>query len=269
MSPTPFQKPAVRIASLVPSLTETVCDLGVGGRLVAVTDYCSEPEDVIRFVPRIGTTKRIDREALLATKPDLVLANGEENLDEDIAWISQRVPVHVSMPSTVPEAADAVREIGRRLGVVDAAESFLLEIEAWLIQSDVERLERSSVRVFYPIWRTPWVSCNQQTYLHDLLTRAGAVNVCAELGDRYPTLDESALGRLRPDVVLLPGAPFAFRPEHRVELLEKRTFGHNVPILIVDGRNFCWHGTRTGRGLGRALGLLRPFRRSVGARRRA
>ena len=259
MNSTP-DNPAVRIASLVPSLTESVCELGVGGRLVAITDYCSEPMDVIRFVPRIGTTKRIDREALLATDPDLVLANEEENLVEDIAWLSDRVPVYASMPATVVEAADTVRELGRRLGVVEAAEAFLLDIEARLIQCDVESLERGSLRVFYPIWRTPWVSCNRETYLHDLLTRAGATNVCADLEDRYPTLDESMLKQLRPDLVLLPGSPFAFKPEHRQQLLRDRVFGSKVPVMLVDGRNFCWHGTRTGRGIGAALDLIQPFR---------
>ena len=61
--------------------------------------------------------------------------------------------------------------------------------------------------------------------------------------------------------MLLPSEPFAFSDAHRRRLLEQRVFGLDVPVLMVDGRNFCWHGSRTARGLGSAVNMLRPFRR--------
>ena len=265
MSLHPVQ-PACRVASLVPSLTETVCDLGVGGRLVACTDYCCDPRDVIRFVPRIGTTKKLDREKLLGLEPDLVLANREENRTEDIDWIAARVPVYASLPQNVPDAGHVVREIGRRLDVLDAAEAFLLEIEAQVVRAEIEALQLGGVRVFYPIWRKPWVSVGRDSYVHDVLTRAGAINVCADRTGRYPSLEEHELRALRPDVVLLPGAPFAFREEHREMIQQRELFGPGVAVRLVDGRDFCWHGTRTGAGLGRACEVLRAYRRRRRAR---
>lgn len=252
--------PAARIVSLVPSLTETVCDLGVSGRLVGVSRFCSEPEDELRFVPRVGGTKNPELEQIAALEPDLVLLNGEENRAEDIEWLRVRFPVHVSMPRTVIQAAAVVREVGGLLGVEEETEAILLEIEAQVARAEVLSIGREPIRVFYPIWRQPWIGVNRDTYVHDVLTRAGAVNVCARRESRYPVVPQSALAALRPELVLLPSEPFAFSAAHREQLLRDRTFGADVPILMVDGRAFCWHGSRTGRGLGSVTNLLRPFR---------
>lgn len=252
---------ANRIVSLVPSLSETVCDLGVAGRLVGITRYCVAPEDDLRFVPRVGGTKNPDREKIARLEPDLILCNSEENRREDIDWFSARFTVYESMPRSVPDAAAVVREVGARLGLDLETEAALLEIEAQMARAEVLTLDGAPVRVFYPIWRQPWIGVNRDTYVHDVLTRAGAVNVCEHREARYPVVATQEIGDLRPDLVLLPSEPFAFNAEHRRELLESHAFGRDVPILMVDGKNFCWHGSRSGRGLGTISNLLRPFRR--------
>lgn len=255
--------PARRVVSLVPSLTETVCDLGVAGRLVAVTRFCNTPEEPLRFVPRVGGTKNPDRERIALFEPDLVLVNGEENRREDIDWLTSRFEVHESMPQNVPDAAAVVKELGRLLGVEDSAEAVALEIEAEMARIEVEGLEMASVRVFYPIWKQPWIAINRATYVHDVLARAGAVNVCADRESRYPVVAQSDLEALRPDVVLLPSEPFAFSREHKKALVEERAFGRDVPIVMVDGKNFCWHGSRSGRGLAAAAEVVARHRRSA------
>ena len=254
--------PPRRIVSLVPSLTETVADLGVAKSLVACTQYCSEPRSRVRHLPRVGGTKSLDRERIARLAPDLVLCNEEENREEDIVWLEERFRVHRSLPTTVKDASDVVRILGEQLQRPHEAESLLLEVEAQLLRSEVEGLRGRAPRVFYPIWRQPWIGVNADTYVHDLLVRAGAVNVCADRESRYPVLSTEDLKELRPDLVLLPSEPFAFSEEHRRELLRDNVFGRRVPILMVDGRDFCWHGSRSGRGLGRALNVLQPFRRA-------
>lgn len=255
--------PARRIVSLVPSLTETVCDLGVACRLVGITRFCVAPEEPLRFVPRVGGTKNPDLELVARLDPELVLVNGEENRREDIAWLRARFPTYESLPQSVPSAGAVVRELGRRLGVLEEAETVLLEIEAQVLRAEVEGLGRRPVRVFYPIWRQPWIGINRTTYVHDVLVRAGGINVCAEREARYPMIARDHLAALGAEVVLLPSEPFAFNARHRDELLHDQTFGRDVSILLVDGKNFCWHGSRTGRGLGYAVNLLRTFRRRV------
>jgi ABC-type Fe3+-hydroxamate transport system substrate-binding protein len=253
--------PARRVVSLVPSLTETVCDLGVSCRLVGCTRYCVAPEDELMFVPRVGGTKNPDLKKITSLEPDLILVNGEENRREDIDWLRARFEILESLPTTVPEAAAVVKEVGRRLDVEQETEAFLLDIEAQIARAEVVGLCREPVRVFYPIWKQPWIGVNRATYVHDVLVRAGAVNVCASREARYPVVPQDELSELGADLVLLPSEPFAFNSRHREQLLKQRVFGDDVTVLMVDGKNFCWHGTRSGRGLGSVTNLLRPFRR--------
>lgn len=101
--------PASRVVSLVPSLTETICDASPGG---------SSPSRGSGIRPRtssallrVGGTKNPDREKIAALQPDLVLVNGEENRREDIDWFGARFELHESMPRSVPDAAGVVKEL--------------------------------------------------------------------------------------------------------------------------------------------------------------
>ena len=253
--------PPRRIVSLVPSLSETVCCLGAGGRLVGVTRYCVEPEAELRSVARVGGTKNPALERIADLEPDLVLANEEENRPEHIDWLQDRFEVLVSTPRTVPEAADAVRQLGRRLMRAEEMQAVLLSIEAQMTRAQVEGMTLGSVKVFYAIWNQPWMSVNRDTYVHDVLERAGAVSVCADRPERYPVVQEAELAHLDADLILLPSEPYAFTDEDRTAVLRNKTFGSGVPVMLVDGRAYCWHGARTGVGLGQAVDLLKRFRR--------
>ncbi len=250
---------AERVVSLVPSWTETVCALGAGKRLVACTRYCVEPAADLGGVPRIGGTKNPDLEALAAFDPDLVLVNSEENRADDVAWLRQRFPVYEAMPRTVPEAGTVIRDLGQHLDADEESRAMLLELDAQITRGEVERLTRGTVRVFYVIWPKPWMSVNRDTYIHDVLTRAGALNVAAEHDDRYPSFDASALRQLGAELVLLPDEPYEFGVEHRDAAVRDQLFGAGCPVSLVSGKDFCWHGARSGPGLGRALDLLAAF----------
>ena len=147
---------AQRIVSLVPSTTESVCELGAAGRLVARTRYCMEPELALRQVPPVGGTKNPDLQAIAALAPDLVLANAEENRPEDIDWLTARFPTLVQTPRSVVEAGNELRVLATRIGLLEQAEPFLLRIEAQIADAEVAALTRPPVRVYYAIWRMPW-----------------------------------------------------------------------------------------------------------------
>jgi len=251
-----------RIASLVPSMTESVCALGARDRLVAITRYCEEPAAELRDVPRVGGTKNPKLEKLAALGPDLVLVNTEENRLEDIAWLRARFRVLEQAPCTVEEAADAVRELAAVLELDAEALPFLLAIEAQLAASQVDDLLLEPVPVFYPIWRKPWMGVGRGTYIRDVLHRAGAVNVCDELAGRYPVVDLEWLRAQRVDLVVLPDEPWAFTPAERDALAASGEFAAGTAIHCAPGKDFCWHGVRTASGLAAVRSLLRPHRRS-------
>lgn len=250
---------ARRIVSLVPSMTETLFELGHGEQLVACTRYCAEPEGPLRFVPRVGGTKNPDLEQIASLEPDLVVVNSEENRAEHIGWLGERFTVLESMPRTAVEAGLAVKALGDAIGAADEAEAIQLAIEAELARAEVEGIGLQPVRTFYAIWKSPWMAVNRETYIHDVLTRAGARNVTAERPGRYPVVPIEAMAGLGAELVLLPSEPFVFNALHREELVQSKAFG-DAKVLLCDGRDFCWHGARTPKGIARAVGLLKEHR---------
>jgi ABC-type Fe3+-hydroxamate transport system substrate-binding protein len=241
-------------------MTETVCLLGAADRLVGCTDWCTEPAASLAGTARLGGTKNPKLERVAGLDPDLIVVNGEENRAEDIAWLRTRFPVLEHTPRSVPDAGRAVRDLAVQLDALELAEPLLLRIEASIARAEVEAVARAPVRVFYAIWKKPWMSINADTYIHDVLQRAGAANVCAGLANRYPEA-RPAMFAGEVDVVLLPSEPWEFGAADRDEVRRAKLFGARADAVLCDGRDFCWHGARTAEGLGRALDLLLPFRR--------
>jgi ABC-type Fe3+-hydroxamate transport system substrate-binding protein len=257
-----------RIVSLVPSTTESICALGVGRALVGCTRYCEEPAAELAMVRRVGGTKNPARETILTLRPDLVVANAEENRAEDLDWLQARVRVVVHTPRTVAEAAVCLRDLARELDALEAVQPFLLRIEAQLAAAQVSSLEEPGVSIFYPVWCKPWMSINRDTFVHDVLQVVGLHNVAAGEANRYPVVALEWVRSQRPDAVLLPSEPWAFTATDRDRFLGEGTFGA-ARLELCDGRDFCWHGVRLADGLGRALRLAARLRRAVDGSRPA
>ena len=239
--------PPARIVSLVPSLTETLFDLGVGERIVGVTDYCIFP-DIPATVARLGGTKSPDVERIRKLRPDIVYVNVEENLRRHAEAIDAFAPVFATEPSSVRD----VRELIEQLGRIHRRERPAAE---WMARIDRLIEKARPLRSFSfacPIWKDPWMWCGGDTYVSDLVTTAGGVNVLAD-HSRYPRLGVDELRALRPEVVFLPDEPYAFTDGDRRDL-EKAGF----PTVVgpFPGHLFTWHGTRTVRGLEYLMGVM-------------
>jgi ABC-type Fe3+-hydroxamate transport system substrate-binding protein len=236
-----------RIVSLVPSLTETLCALGLADALVGITVYCVEPRGVVGGKTRIGGEKNPDLEKIRALEPDLVVANIEENLREHVETLrSWSIPVWVTYPRTVAEGVRLIAELGEVTGTEARAAALLGEIEPLYARVAGAAARRPAVRVFYAIWRGPYMTINRDTYIHDMLRVCGALNVFADRPERYPTVTLDEMAAERPAVILLPDEPFRFRRAHLVDFA-----GYpEVPavrdgrIHLVDGKPFSWHGPR-------------------------
>jgi ABC-type Fe3+-hydroxamate transport system substrate-binding protein len=245
-------RPPRRIVSLIPSITETLCHLGLADVLVGVTVYCVEPRAMVRGKTRIGGEKDPDLDAIRALAPDLVVANIEENVRGHIetlrAW---GIPVWVTYPRTVTEGLAMIRELGEVTGAGARAGALLAELEPLYARVREAGAGRRPVRVFYPIWRGPWMTIGQDTYIHDLLAVCGAANVFADAPERYPTLALEDMAARRPEVIILPDEPFRFRRAHLADFAPYA----DVPavregrIHLMDGKIFSWHGPRVGEAL--------------------
>jgi len=239
--------PPARIVSLIPSTTETLCRLGLADALVGVTVYCVEPPEVVRTKTRIGGEKDPDLERIRALRPDLVIANIEENLREHIETLrGWGIPVWVTYPRTVVDSLTMIRELGEVTGATTRAGELLAELEPLYARVRAATAARRPVPVFYPIWRGPWMTIGADTYAHDLLAVCGAANVFADRAERYPTVTLDDMAARRPEVILLPDEPFRFRRAHLADFAAYL----DVPavrdgrIHLVDGKPFTWHGPR-------------------------
>jgi ABC-type Fe3+-hydroxamate transport system substrate-binding protein len=282
----PVSHPPRRVVSLVPSVTETLFDIGVGDRVVGITDYCIHPQGKVEGLPRVGGTKNPDVSRIIALRPDLVIANREENRKEDVeALQAAGIPVWVTFPRTVREAFNLIWNIMHVFEEPSHSEG--IRAVEWTLDW-LERMaeaRETECRVFAPIWLDPLMTFNADTFAHDMLRVCGGTNVFADRqrqyplkadlgeGDAYPADDPRIEGRdtryprvtleeveaAQPDIILLPSEPYPFSENH-LQLFA----GLNAPaarngrMILMDGSLLTWHGTRMARAMSILPGLLCP-----------
>ncbi|WP_219471671.1 helical backbone metal receptor [Nonomuraea rhizosphaerae] len=217
-----------RVVSLVPSLTESVAAT-VPELLVGATDWCSHPADL--DVTRVRGTKNPDLDAIRRLRPDLVLANAEENRAPDIEALRQDgIPVWVTRIETVDEAFGSLERMFR--------EALRVEPPRWLEQARQVWAEPAEVSrsAIIPIWRRPWMVVGRDTFTGDVLRRLGVANLYAGHAERYPRVPLDELVRSAPDLVVLPDEPYAFAPGDGPESFP------GLRCALVSGRDLTWYG---------------------------
>jgi ABC-type Fe3+-hydroxamate transport system substrate-binding protein len=242
-----LDRPPRRIVSLIPSTTETLCRLGLADALVGITAYCREPAAALAGKTRVGGEKDPDLARIRALRPDLVVANVEENRAADVQALRDwGIPVWVTYPRTVAEAIRMVRELGEITGAAARAGDVADELDRLLAAVRAATARRRPVSVFYAIWRDPYMTIGADTYIHDMLATCGGANVFADRPERYPTVSLEEVAARRPGVILLPDEPFRFRRAHLADFAPYP----EIPavsagrIHLVDGKPFSWHGPR-------------------------
>ncbi len=253
-----------RIVSLVPSLTESLFALGLGDRVVGVTDYCVHPEEALRALPRVGGTKNPDLEAIRALRPDLVLANREENTERAVRRLRRSgVRVYVTDVRSVGDALRTLEALCALGAPPQAREGVLGPLRRAVGRAAAARGGRPP-RFFCPIWRDPWMAVGADTYASDLLTLAGGRNAFAARRDRrYPKLTLDEVVEAAPEVVLLPDEPYAFGDADVAELAALDVpAARDGRIHRVDGQLLTWYGPRLAAALEsfRSLFAAAPLR---------
>jgi len=223
-----------RIVSLVPSLTELVWWLGAGSRLAGRTKFCVEPEGQIETVPALGGTKNPSVERITALRPDLVIANREENRREDVeALRAAGLPVLLTDPNSVEGAIAMIRELGALLECSERADELAREVETLLSEGAGD----ARPRVYVGVWHSPMMGLGCESYGHSLIEACGAVNAL-RTRPRYPELSMQELAKVSPDLILLPDEPFPFDAGHAA------LYGQIAPARLVDGKLLWWYGPR-------------------------
>jgi iron complex transport system substrate-binding protein len=255
--------------------------------MVGITDYCIHPAESLVNLPRLGGTRNPRLDEIIDLRPELVLANWEENTRVAVEYLEDHgLAVWVTFPKTVRQALDMLWTLVglfRSQAAVVRLEMLELTLD-WAVSAAAER---ASVPGFCPVWseRTKegvewWMTFNQDTYSHDLLALLGFKNVFgerrrlypleADLGlvepedpgerdTRYPRVTLEEIEAARPEVLLLPSEPFAFDEDHRQHLA---AILPSVPAIqqgrvhLVDGSLIAWPGTRLAHALRELPALL-------------
>lgn len=236
--------PPQRIISLVPSQTELLVDLGLRERLVGVTKFCVHPPGINKQVTVIGGTKNLRIEQIRALEPDLIIANKEENERQQVEELASTHAGWVSDISDIAGAFRMISDVGRLTQTSDKATQLLVELDAQREALVKEITTSTPKKVLYLIWRDPWMSVGKDTFIHDMLATCGWENVVADRL-RYPSLSDTEIQALQPELVLLSSEPYPFKDKHRAEL---QSLLPQANIQLVDGEAFSWYGSRMSDG---------------------
>jgi ABC-type Fe3+-hydroxamate transport system substrate-binding protein len=249
-----------RIVSLVPSLTEALFALGLGPRVVGVTDWCVHPADAVAPLPKVGGTKNPSLARIFELQPDLVIANHEENRERDVARLREAgLCVWVTYPRTVADGIAVTRELAELGAPADRAQPLLAALDAAFAAAQAAAPVRRA-RVFCPIWKQPWMAVGADTYADDLLALCGGANVFADRRERrYPMVSDADIVAAQPEVILLPDEPYAFGARDVAELAALDIPASRTGrIHCLDGTWISWYGPRIARALPEVAALLAP-----------
>ena len=237
-----FNFPPKRIISLVPSQSELLWDLGLQHQLVGITKFCVHPEDMFRSVKRVGGTKTIKLNEITKLNPDLIIANKEENQQEQIEELCKHYHVYISNIFTIEDALNMIKDVGLITDRKEKAKKLVDAITIKYHSFKTHHLKpRTLKRVAYFIWYKPYMAAGSVNFINHMLSVCRLENVFAHHNNRYPEISIEELQQQNPNVVFLSSEPFPFKEKHIKEL---QTHLPKANIVLVDGEMFSWYGSR-------------------------
>jgi len=257
-----------RIISLVPSQTELLFDLGLDAEVIGITKFCVHPNDWFKTKTRVGGTKTVNIQKVAKLEPDLVIANKEENVKEQIEELQKIAPVYVSDISTLEDALQMIKDVGRLVGKDEKAKYLVSEIKAGFeelatintqystinAQTNADTLstnqlsqpnQPNQLNTAYLIWKDPYMAAGGNTFINDMMKRCAFKNVFENV-TRYPEITISQLSspdsyRDNCQLLLLSSEPYPFKQQHIDELQQQLP---TTKIVLADGEMFSWYGSR-------------------------
>lgn len=273
--------PGARVVSLVPSITELLCDLGLaagdgagggaapgaaaGARIVGRTGFCIHPRQAVREIAKVGGTKDVNLARVRELAPTHVVVNVDENTRETAVALAAFVPhVIVTHPLGPLDNLALYRLLGGIFGREEAAERLCAELEREVAALEAATAARAAAgaapeAVLYLIWRDPWMAVAPETYIARTLALAGLCTLPDEAeaaalaqaagasrdAARYPAIDPAAFAG-RVSQVLLSSEPYHFREQHAAEVA---ALVPGARVRRVDGEMTSWYGSRAIDGL--------------------
>jgi ABC-type Fe3+-hydroxamate transport system substrate-binding protein len=226
-----------RIISLVPSQTELLFNLELEAETAGITKFCVHPQSWFKTKQRVGGTKTIKIDKIHLLKPDLIIANKEENVKEQIEELAKDYPVWLTDVNNLPDALQMITDIGTLTGKRETAATLLNSISKGFKEMPATD---KSVKTAYLIWRNPYMTVGGDTFINDMLLKCGFENIFADK-KRYPEVSITQLQTANCQLLLLSSEPYPFKQKHIDELSRHLP---NTKIILADGEFFSWYGSR-------------------------
>ncbi len=239
----------LRIVSVVPSQTELLHYLGLENKVVGITKFCIHPTEWFHTKARVGGTKKLDFDRIRSLRPDLIIANKEENEQSQIEALMKQYPVWISDINKLTDAVDMIHGIGKITNTPARAQQLISQVQQGF--QDIAPLP--STRTAYFIWRKPWMVAGHTTYINDLMLRCGMANVFDIHNSRYPEVTNEDIAAANPQLILLSSEPYPFKALHIAEL---QALCPQARVMLVDGEMFSWYGSRMVDAAGYLKGLV-------------
>ena len=224
----------MRVISLVPSITETLFDLGLtSDEIIGRTKFCIHPKELVKNIEIIGGTKNLNIDKIRSLKPDLIIANKEENVKEQVEELMKDFKVLVTNVETLEDNYYLIKQLGHIFGKEEKAQLFNIKTyEAFNIPKP-----EKSLKVAYLIWKDPYMSVGGDTFISRILEELGFENLFKNQ-KRYPEVQLEDLKEA--DLIFLSSEPFPFKEKHIAEI---QNICVDQKIMIVDGEAFSWYGS--------------------------
>ena len=238
----------LRIACLVPSVTETLFALGLGEQVVARTGFCIHPEPAVRDVPKVGGTKDVNIARLIATEPTHVIVNVDENRKADVDHLRKVIPnIVVTHPMMPDDNIALFRLLGHIFSADDAAHRLATELAVALAAARAVGAQLPPQTVLYAIWKNPWMTISRDTYVSAMLETVGWKTLPLQAEKRYPEIATDDTVWYAAERIFLSSEPYSFGEEHIAEL--RNVMHLTQPIELIDGEYVSWYGVRAIAGL--------------------
>lgn len=225
-----------RIISVVPSQTELLFDLGLENEIVGITKFCIHPKEICETKAIVGGTKNLNIEKIISLQPDLIIANKEENIKEQIELLAEKFPVWLTDVNNYDDAIQMITDLGKITHKLEKADSIIKSIN----QQFSGNKFKDKRKAIYLIWKTPFMTIGCDTFIDSMMNKAGFENIFHYL-TRYPEIEFENIAKSNCEFVLLSSEPYPFTQKHVQEL---QIALPDKKIIIVDGEMFSWYGSR-------------------------
>lgn len=201
-----------RVVSLAPNLTENIFAVGAGDRLAGVTSFCNYPAEAQK-IQKVGDTISPNIETILALKPQIVFVSTASQIETFTKTLeAQNITVFVTNPKDLNGVLANLKQLGEIFGTEEKTKVLLDDLEKRIAAIDARVKDKAKVKAFVQISKEPLFTVGKQSFLTEIIERAGGTSVTANVETAYPKISKETALALSPDVIILSESPDNLEP---------------------------------------------------------